>query len=557
MKSLIAAFLVSFQMLAAETVGPSAAPDAGSLLRQIQPVPVPAPSGRGMDLITEKPQNEAGPPSAAPFLVKTIEITGNRLFPTATLQALVADADGQTLTLAQLGEKAARISDYYHRHGYYLAQAMIPAQEIRAGIVTIQVTEAYYGAIRFDNRSRLDNQLLQDLFSPLAGGQAVSQAGLDHALLLLADVPGVVVSATLQPGQTLGTTDLMVVASPGQTVSGNVVLDDYGNRYTGRMRAGGTVNLNNPLHQGGILSASVLSSGRGLNYGRVAYEWLLNGQGTRLGGSYSTLHYILGGPLEYLAAHGTAQLASLWAKQPLVRSRNLNLYGQIQYDGLELRDHIDATGIQTDRHLRSATLSLAGDARDQLWGGGITLWRLDWVSGRVEFDNGAARLADAATAGTQGGYTSLNAKIWRLQNLTQKDSLFLAFSTQWANTNLDSSGKMIAGGPYTVRAYELGAVAGDTGHVGTVEFRHALGAAWRSQWQAVAFFDSAHVTINQTAWSRGMNSASLHGVGLGLSWEGPHEWSAKASIATRVGPIPALLDQPATTHLWVELSRRF
>jgi len=28
-----------------------------------------------------------------------------------------------------------------------------------------------------------------------------------------------------------------------------------------------------------------------MDYGGVSYDWLLNGQGTRLGGSYSALHY--------------------------------------------------------------------------------------------------------------------------------------------------------------------------------------------------------------------------------------------------------------------------
>ncbi len=80
--------------------------------------------------------------------------------------------------------------------------------------------------------------------------------------------------------------------------------------------------------------------------------------------------------------------------------------------------------------------------------------------------------------------------------MTQKDTLYLTLSGQWANTNLDPSQKMIAGGPYTVRAYEMSAVTGDTGVQASAEWRHDL-RAWHGQWQAVAFLDSEHVTGQQ------------------------------------------------------------
>ena len=48
---------------------------------------------------------------------------------------------------------------------------------------------------------------------------------MDHALLLLSDVPGVVVLATLKPGDAVGSSDLLVNTTPGPTRSGNLVLD--------------------------------------------------------------------------------------------------------------------------------------------------------------------------------------------------------------------------------------------------------------------------------------------------------------------------------------------
>jgi hemolysin activation/secretion protein len=103
----------------------------------------------------------------------------------------------------------------------------------------------------------------------------------------------------------------------------------------------------------------------------------------------------------------------------------------------------------------------------------------------------------------------------------------------------------------------MGAVAGDTGYLGSAEFRHQLGSAWGGQWQAVAFVDSAHVVVNRTVWTTGTNSATLSGAGVGLNWAGPHQWSARTYVATRLGSTPELVASAASARAWVEISVRF
>jgi hemolysin activation/secretion protein len=472
-------------------------------------------------------------------------------------KTLAAEAEGESLNLAQLGELAARITSYYRSHGYPLARAIIPAQTIAAGVVRIEVIEASYGKISLGKNNRVKDTLLQATHAPLQSGEVIGQSGLDRALLMLSDIPGIVVEATLKPGQVVGTSDLLVNTTPGPTVTGNVVSDNYGNRITGRERIGSTVNFINPLQHGDMLSLSVLSSGGGLNYGRLGYETLLNGQGTRLGGSYSAMRYELGKPLEDLQANGSARVSSLWAKHPLVRSRDVNFYGQLQFDSLQLRDHIDASAIKTDRSLDNWTLSLTGDVRDGFLSGGISTWSMGWTTGRVGFDSVNAQLNDAGTAGTEGGFSKWNASLTRLQSLSQNSGLYLAFSGQWANSNLDASQKMSVGGPFTVRAYDASALSGDTGYLATAEFRHALGTAWDGQWQAVAFVDAAHVAVNKNAWDAGTNSATLSGAGVGFSYTGLKQWRAKAYIATGIGAVPTLVSSSDPTRVWVDISKGF
>jgi hemolysin activation/secretion protein len=399
--------------------------------------------------------------------------------------------------------------------------------------------------------------LLHASLVPLSGGELIAEAELDRALLLLSDVPGVRVNAVLKPGSAVGTADMDVETRYNRLALANVSLDNYGNRYIGRARLSGNFNIVNPFHHGDILSANIISTGEGMNYGRVGYDTLLNGQGTRAGGAYSALHYKLGSTASALDANGTATVASLWAKHPLVRSKRYNIYAQLQYDAKNLRDHIDVNSLRTDRHLDNWIVSVNGDLRDNLLAGGMSMASLGWTSGRAGFDNFSAAASDAATARTSGGFSKWNANIARLQGLTPRDSLYVNLSGQWADGNLDSAEKMSAGGPYTVRAYDIGAISGDSGYAGTVEMRHDLGALLFGNWQVLAFLDTAYVKVNRHPWTKAENSATLSGAGIGLNWAGPDQWRASMSVATRLGAAPSLLPKPSSVRAWLVASKGF
>lgn len=555
LKSALKFLLLAFPIVA-QAAGP-VTPNAGSILQQVQPLMPQVPSSTGTGLTIEQ-QGSGNLPPSSPFEVKRIQLSGNTLFDIPTLHALVENSEGKTITLSDLGELAARITDYYHTHGYPLARAYIPAQTIEAGLVRIEIIEARYGKVKLDNHSRVVEPLLDATLSVLQSGQFIGQAGMDRILLLLSDVPGVEISATLKPGETVGTSDLLVEAIPGPLVSGNLALDNYGNQYTGRKRAGATVNFINPFRHGDYISLGGLTSGDGMNYARASYDVLLNGRGSHIGGSYSSMYYILGDTLASLNGHGTARVGSLWVRHPFMRSRDVNLYGQVQYDRMMLRDHIDASGIQTDRHLDIWTANLSGDDRDTfLPGEAINTWSVVWASGRVIFDNAGAQSTDAQTGNTQAGFSKWNVSFSRLQSVGQKNALFISFAGQLANGNLDSSQKLAVGGANSVRAYDMGAVSGDTGLLLTTEFRRDLGQLWQGSFQSVGFVDTAHMTINKNVWGGGANSAILTGVGVGLSWMGPNRWSARTYIAKPVGSTPELTGIGASTRVWLDMGRSF
>ena len=536
------------------------APGVGTLLQQLQPLTSVLPSeGRPGLMIEGGDGTSARLPASAPFLVQRIRITRNTVFDTPTLLALVADTQGSQLTLVQLGDLAGRITNYYRVNGHPLSRAIIPAQTIANGLVRIEVIEARYGAIELLNSSHARDTLLQATLDSLHSGEDVSQVAMDHVLLLLSDIPGLKIQAVLKPGAAVGSSDLEVRTTKGPRVSGNIGADNYGSGYTGKPRLSGTVSIVDPtsLHLGDVLTLSALTSGGGLNYGRVGYEAVVNGRGTRVGGAYSTLRYRLGQSVASLDATGTAQVSTLFARHPLIRSREVNLNGQVQYDRLQLNDRVGVSETETNRHLNTWTLSLTGDVRDGFLSGGLNTGSLSWSVGGLGFDNRPARLADAASARTQGGFSKWNLNLARLQTLSSSTGLYVAYAGQRASTNLDSSQKMSLGGPYSLRAYDMGAISGDSAQLLSAELRQELGQNGLGQWQAVAFVDSARVSVNNNPWVGGTNTASLNGAGFGININAIHQWSVKAYIATPTGATPTLLGTRKATRFWLETRKGF
>lgn len=552
--SILATLLVALPGLAAAQTAPL--PNAGSILQELRPARPTAPPPSGAGLSIQQDQAPDVPPSA-PFMVKTIRIKDNTLFDVVTLHNLVADAEGQSLTLAQLEKVVARITNFYQSHDYPLTQAIIPEQTITDSVVEVQILEAHFGDITLNNSSGVGSKLLLATLKPLQKGADIAQLKMYRSLLLLSDVPRVIVNAILSKGAEVGTADLKVTTTAAPPVSGNVSADGYGNSHTGQVRTSATLNVNSPFGQADMLSFGGMTSGSGMNYGRIGYEAVLNGQGTRAGGAYSALAYALGGSLAALKAHGTAQVESAFARQPLLRSRETNVNATVQYDRLKLSDRIDVSAIQTNRTLGNLTVSLAGDARDALMGDGLTNWTVGWKNGRVNFANAAAKLADAGTAKTQGSFSKINVNVSRMQSLSAKGSMYFSLTGQWASTNLDASEKLVVGGPYSVRAYGGGALSGDLGYQVTAEYRYDLGAFGPGQAQAVVFIDTASVTVNKTTWTPTLNTASLSGAGLGLNWAGQDEWRAKLSVAKQIGTVSPLVANTGSVRSWLEVNKGF
>ena len=530
-----------------------AQPPSGGQLQQQLNLPPPPPNTRNPSLSIQQP-SQALATSTTPIPVRLIRISGNTLLPTDKLHALVAQAEGQTLTLGQLQALADRITQYYRAHGYPLARAYVPAQSIADGQVTLAVLEARYGRIELEDPSGVADRPLRQTLSALQSGAPVEESTLDRTLLLASDIPGVIVNSTLRPGTQTGTSDLDVDVGAAPRFTGLLAVDDYGNRYTGAARGTGSLDVNGLLNQGDRLAMNLLTSGGGMDYAQLDYRYWLGGEGTVLGLQASDLYYHLSGSLTPLEAHGTAQVDTLFVSQPLVRTVPGNLYLQVQFDHKGLFDRLDAAQIDAARHTDTGSIVLAGDRRDD---GGITNFNLSLALANVAFGNDAARIADQLGVRTQGTDEHYGFTLARLQQLDSSDALYVAVTAQAASKNLDPSDQFYLGGPSNARGYDVGVLTGAQGYLLTGEWRRALPLPAQGSWLASLFVDHGHLQVYKDPVAPGPNAATLTDVGAGLHWNGPHQWQLSVQLAAPVGPASPLLRPSSGARAWAQLQKGF
>jgi hemolysin activation/secretion protein len=536
-------------------------PNAGQTLREIQQTPSVAPKAAPDVSIENKAAHKPAPGSNVQIPVKSIRIEGNTVFPDSELMPLVAGLAGGKHTLAELDAAAARITSYYHKRGYIVARAYIPAQKIAGGAVTIRVLEGVIGKQGLDNKSRLRDDVAEGYVArAIQPGDVLHSEPVDRSLLLLADTPGVGGAHTvLRPGESTGATDLIAQVDPGRAYEGALAVNNFGNRYTGEYLLDGSLAINSPLHIGDQLSLRALASNEHLLYGRIAYQLPVGYDGLHVGVAYAATDYELGKEFKPLGAHGNAENASVYAVYPFIRTLTRNLYGTATLEDKRLKDYTDTPSTNSYKVVDNVNLGLAGNNQDKLGGGGVTSVELGLIGGRLRMD-ATSRAIDALTADADGNFVRFTYTLNRLQRLTENNLLSVNFSGQLASKNLNSSEEISLGGINGVRAYPANEGDGDEGWVGNLELRHnfAAPAPFIPQLQAVAFYDIGSVRINHDPYNTADNRRTISGAGFGLNATTVGAVQLKTYVAWRTsGGDPQSEPDDRVPRFWFQLSKQF
>ena len=515
-------------------------PDAGQLMREQEPQ---------RQLPTQLPKPEAQQQRAAmddsgiSVTVKSFKFTGYEgLVEESELQQLLADAVGKKLTFNELQGLVSKVTAYLKDKGWFLARAYLPKQDVTSGAVEIAIIQGSSDGsliIKRDPSARINEGVLRGIGeTAVSPGQVLNEQKLERAVLLMNDLSGVNARASLAPGATAGSTAVQVDVDEGPLFSGSVWGDNYGNRYTGTWRGNGMINLNDPLRYGDQLSM-MLTGAEGLVQGRVAYVAPLLPCGLKANLSYTGMYYNLIKDISSLDMDGWSHTLDAGLSYPILRSRKVNLTTTLGYELKLLRDRSSNVDLY-NKILNSGILGFHGDEYDTLLGGGYTTFNVGATLGDMD-----ERKADISITKVEGTYTHFNFGLARLQRLIDRLTINASYTGQLSLDNLDSSEKIILGGPNGVRAYPVGEASGDEGHLFNVDLRYDLPIP--SDWgllQLSGFYDAGQITLHHDVWLNSINTATdkneywLQGAGVGILYVYKNIFSLRGSWAHTIDSNP-------------------
>lgn len=495
------------------------------------------------DRLPEFQAGNTGTEEAPAFYVRRIELTGFSLpDERGELAALLEEYTRRSVKTEEFSALTARLTAYAKSCGYPVAQAVIPPQEVKAGVLEIRMYVASYDEVKLaSNTTDVADSVLEGYLHKMKTGETMTDRTLEAAVNNLNDLPGVTARAVLRPGSVPGTTAVDIEAARRPVWNNYVFVDNGGGYYSGRYRYGFNTEINNPGHQGDKIVLSGTWSSHDVENYAARYELPVGRDGTRLGVAYSRSEYELH-TNGFYDSLGKSEGLSLYGLTPLYRTRSDRLTLIYGYDHRKItnRYRFRLGDIPTQRMEKDADVWHVGISGSQYLPNEFLQYDLIYWYGNMDAEDGAF---------IDGAYHKLTGdllKVWYDGPWNYR----IRTSWQLGSRALDGSEQFYLGGMNGVRGYGNGDGYGDSGWLGTAEVRRATGVEGL---EAALFLDAGYA--KDRAWDR---SERLYSWGVGLRYAMPNDWYAQLDYARKIHARPDLTEP--TDHdgrVWFQVYKMF
>ncbi|MEO0829176.1 MAG: ShlB/FhaC/HecB family hemolysin secretion/activation protein [Pseudomonadota bacterium] len=382
------------------------------------------------------------------------------------------------IPVSELFEATADLEAAYANAGFVLTRVVLPQQSLRdGGRLRVTVVNGFIERVETANVPEQTRPRIERLTEPLLNKPGLTLPELERQLLLAGDTPGTALRSALGAGEKPG--GAIIALDPefrlvtGFLGFGNPTPDDLGGIS---LNAG--IEINSPLRFGETFYLRTSGSPEGFFTDEPQSRILAAGALVPLGFSGLTLN------VEVTASDTTPESSdaptrsdfdrkSIRLSYPFIRSRNLNVTGQLAFDhqtdeqvflgggGTELPIYEDAVSI----------LRLGGSLSRFHEGGAVTEASLTLSRGLDAF--GARTAAEAeedgvalSRQGSDAEFTKLAGSITHQRNLSDAIQFSVAgrFQTSFGDP-LVTSEQFTLVGPQELSTFDSGTLRGDSGWV--------------------------------------------------------------------------------------------
>jgi len=478
----------------------------------------------------------------------------------AEVQAILDSARNaqveRVFSINQLQEAANKVAAYYREHGYILAQAFVPAQQVTNGEVTVQVLEGRLADVLVEGNKGYSAPTLTRPFKSLVG-EPLDKDSIESALLTLTNYPGITAFGVLGAGSDVGTTNLTLRVQSEDRFRTETVVDNYGTQFAGEYRGQATFTFNDPLHRAdrlkltGLYGASTSKGSSHGAYGGLDYEIPLFSPNDSLRFVHLTNAYNVGAAAAAVStadSEGKTRVDELAYRHDFARTRLGSASIGLAFNVKSATFEAPPTVVYDDK-LTTARLDAQWEGIDTRFRGvnraalSFTHGFNDLLGSLAAYDpNALLAGATVSRLGASGEFNKVTLQLQRLQRLTQYTSLVLRVDSQYSSDPLVSLEQFSLGGPDSVRAYPVAEALAEKGGVASLELilgapgfasRPAFGSnTWGQVLQFSLFADYATGELNEPLLTAQDRDFDLAGAGIAVQFSLPGRVFARLDAAT-------------------------
>lgn len=453
--------------------------------------------------------------SGITLTLQSVDVQGVTIYNTSEIEAFYAGKLGQKTTLGEVQAIANAITLKYRADGYVLSQAVLPAQKIDDGRVTIQVVEGYVENVVVEGEPS-KRKLIERYTSKIEGNRPLNINTLERYLLLANDLPGISALAVLRPSATtVGAADVVITVQEDK-FEGSVGVDNRGTDFIGPVQFTTMLTGNNllGLYDRTTVRSVMASDTNELRFFDLHHEEQIGSEGTKLLGVVSYSDTEPGSTLDELDVEGTSFAFSMGASHPFLRTRNENLTLRGNFDFRDTQTDILGLDFSEDK-IRALRVGVEYDRGDS-WNG-VNLVSLGLSQG-LDFWNATGPGIMRSRADGEEDFTKMNMDLSRLQTIDDNWSVLASATGQYSWDPLLSAEEFTVGGAAFGQAYDPSELAGDHGAAARLELRYSryAGLEYFKSYQAYSYYDLGAVWQEESQITTSSDRNSLASAGLGL-----------------------------------------
>lgn len=398
-----------------------------------------------------------------------IALAGIEIVEAPEIEDAVTKAKLKTMLDALIGRKVSsdllqdmgnNIKDFYQDLGYLNCETYMPQQEIDLDNVVfkIGIKATELNKVHIENNSQVRDGYIEYLLSSLKEyeGKHLNYHDFYEQMLMLNDLGTFNLHGqfdAVTPDNVVNNLDLMAINGTDRAYFTSAI-DNFGSLSSGRYRMSGNFEINNPTASADRLNLFYSHTDEDQADYSIGYTIPVSSHPTLVGASLCYSHADLGGIYRELGTKNEELTFEAFVREPLYRDTNAIANVQFGYIYRKMSTDFSVFELKTKKHSNTAYVQFSGSKN--FVGNAIVSSSLRLSAGRIEND-------DDYDLGIEGNFIKLNGNVGFSYILADNLSTVTNVNVQVANTMLDGSEVMQAGGENGLLAYQASDLCGDSG----------------------------------------------------------------------------------------------